>query len=194
MMNRIALAGLLLFAVLNFILLCGCSHTILVPEVLQQQLDEKIYTACNLWVQDPDRISCLNIQQGRLLPVGTAVDIVEASTDRIVFTDPAGTRYTIRYDAGTMMLPIEEYIRQIFTLQPPEKLLAGIDPATVDKIRRGVIEPGMTGRDVLLAYGYPVASRTPSLANSSWLYWVGPDQTVRIIFRGDKVTALVNSK
>ena len=57
---------------------------------------------------------------------------------------------------------------------------------------RGEVVPGMSQAQVLLAYGPPPAIRTPDLRNESWIYWIGKDKTVRLVFRGDKVRNIIN--
>ena len=50
----------------------------------------------------------------------------------------------------------------------------------------------MNRRDVLLAYGPPPAIRTPNPRLDTWLYWLTPTETVRVVFRGDKVRNVWN--
>ena len=172
----------------------GCAREVIAAEVFQQPVDGHIYTRCNLWVNNPEAISSRNIQRGKILPIGTEVFFTSVTNEEINFTDAEGDSYRILYDNSEMMVPVEQYLRQTFTLTPPEELLAPYSPETVEKIKKGVVMPGMTGEEVLLTCGYPIASRTPSLQNSSWLYFVDDQQTIRIVFRGDKVYELVRSE
>ena len=50
----------------------------------------------------------------------------------------------------------------------------------------------MNRREVTVAYGPPVRSRTPDLKNESWIYWITPAQTIRVVFRNDKVRNIIN--
>ena len=50
----------------------------------------------------------------------------------------------------------------------------------------------MNREEVIFAYGPPPSCRTPNLRNESWLYWVTPTQTVRVVFRGDIIRNIVN--
>ncbi len=41
------------------VLFAGCTSQIVVPEVLQQPLNGKVYTKSNIWYQNPAQISSL---------------------------------------------------------------------------------------------------------------------------------------
>ena len=57
----------------------------------------------------------------------------------------------------------------------------------------GEVVPGMSRQEVLFAYGPPPACRTPSLRNETWIYWIAPEQTIRVVFRNDKVRNIINT-
>ena len=63
----------------------------------------------------------------------------------------------------------------------------------LENIRRGEVVPGMSRQEVLFAYGPPPACRTPSLRNETWIYWIAPEQTIRVVFRNDKVRNIINT-
>ena len=67
-----------------------------------------------------------------------------------------------------------------------------VDEEDRERIRRGEAVPGMNREEVIFAYGPPPSCRTPNLRNESWLYWVTPTQTVRVVFRGDIIRNIVN--
>ena len=77
----------------------GCSEPVIFSEVFQQAENEKLYTAYNIWYTDPEDISCLNIQQGSFIPIGTEIEPLETSgsgTDgKISFKDKTGKIYTL---------------------------------------------------------------------------------------------------
>ena len=50
----------------------------------------------------------------------------------------------------------------------------------------------MNRQEVIFAYGPPPSCRTPNLRNESWLYWITPTQTVRVVFRGDTIRNIFN--
>ena len=71
---------LFVFAAIS-VLLCavGCSEPVVFSEVFQQGENEKLYTAYNIWYTNPEDISCLNVQQGAFIPIGTEIEPVETS-------------------------------------------------------------------------------------------------------------------
>lgn len=174
-------------------MLAGCAHEVVVSEALQQPLGSPVFTRCNLWYVNCDDISCLNIQQGRIIPFGTEITPIKATNRKVTFkTSHDGHKFTIYFDNQLMMITMHDYIRQIFTLQKPEELAEGISQEMLARIRQGDVVPGMTKNEVLLAYGTPAAFRTPSLQNSTWVYWIAADQTIRVVFRGDQVRSIIN--
>ncbi len=167
--------------------LTGCAKEVVVPEVLQQPINSNVYLNCNIWYQNPKKINSQNIQSGRILPIGTMVTPTSASENHVAFTDANGVDYYIEFDAEDMMIPVQEYIRRIFTITPPDELLKDIPPDHAARIKAGQVVPKMTRSEVLLAFGYPVAGRTPSLKNSSYLYYTSPESVLYVVFEGDKV-------
>ncbi len=184
--------SLLIAAALAVVFFAGCAREVIVPEVLQQTVNSKVYTKCNLWYQNPENMSCVNIQKGKFIPFGSEIEIVGASERKVVFKDMNGIQYTIKFDDSLMMVPIETYIRQIFTLSDKAEQTKDLDPAVVGKLEKGIVTAGMNRRDVLLAYGTPAAFRTPTLENSTWIYWVDDNSTIRVVFRADKVKTILN--
>lgn len=182
----------LLVAATGIAFFFGCAREVIVPEVLQQPLNSKIYTKCNIWYQNPDKISAVNIQKGKFLQFGSEVEVVEATERRIIFKDLKGIQYTIKFDDQLMMVPVETYLRQILTLSDKAEQIKGIDPAVVSKLEKGIVTAGMNRREVLLAYGAPAAFRTPTLENSTWIYWIDDNSTIRVVFRADKVKTILN--
>lgn len=176
----------------------GCADPVVMSEVLQQKQDQKIYTRYNLWYQNPHEISCLNIQQGTFLPLGSEIEAVGTRYSSITghstltFRDLSGTEYTIDFDPGYRLSSLRDFITQTFSTEPPETALKDIPADTLERIRAGQVVAGMNRRDVLLAYGPPPAIRTPNLRNETWVYWITPTDTVRIVFRGDIVRNVLN--
>ncbi len=179
-------------AVMAVAFFAGCARDVIVPEVLQQPVNSKVYTKCNIWYQNPDKISAVNIQKGKFLPFGSEIEVVEASDSKVVFKDMKGIQYRIKFDDSLMMIPVETYIRQIFTLSDKAEQVKDIDPAVVSKLEKGIVTAGMTRSEVLLGYGTPAAFRTPTLENSTWIYWIDDNSTIRVVFRADKVKTILN--
>lgn len=175
-------------------LMAGCADPVVMAEVLQLREGQKIYTNYNLWYTDPADISCLNIQQGAFIPLGTEVEPVGTSRwgDTITFRDKLGKTYVIKFRSGYRLCTMADFIAYTFTTKNREELLDGISEEVKTRIERGEVVPGMSQREVLLAYGPPPGCRTPSLRNETWIYWISDSRTVRLVFRGDKVRNILN--
>lgn len=169
----------------------GCRQVI-VAEVMQQPLGKKIYLKQNIWYENPKDISCLNPQKGKILTFGTVVEPVKATDYMLSFKTEDGKTFKIDYDHSLIMLPMEGYIKQIFTLKTRAELTKGMKAAHVKMMLKGKVERGMNKKQVLLACGAPAACRTPSQLNSTWVYWLDEDSVYRIVFRRDKVNLFVN--
>ena len=177
------------------LMLCSCAEPVVFSEVFQQRADQKLYTAYNIWYTDPAEISCLNIQQGAYIPVGTEIEPVSTNwySDKIVFKSvPDGKLFTIKFDSGYRLCTMREFIGYTFTTSPQTELLKDLPAAVKKHILRGEVLPGMNEKALLLTYGPPPACRTKDLRNSSWIYWRTPENTVRVILRDDKVRSLIN--
>lgn len=171
--------------------IAGCRQ-IIVAEVMQQPLGKKLYLKQNIWYENSRKISCLNIQKGNILTFGTEVEPVDATDYRLTFKTPEdGKEYTIDYYHSLIMLPMEGYIKQIFTFKTRDEMTKGMKPADVKLLLAGRVKRGMTKKQVLLACGKPAACRTPSTVNSTWIYWLNEDSVYRIVFRKDKVNLFV---
>jgi len=171
--------------------IAGCRQ-IIVAEVLQQPLGKKIYLKQNIWYENPKKISCLNIQKGKILNFGTEVEPIKATDYKLSFKTKDGKQFTINYDYSLIMLPMEGYIKQIFTLKTRAELTKGIKPKYMKLLLAGKVKRGLTKEQVILGCGTPAACRTPSTLNSTWVYWITEDSVYRVVFRKDKVNVLVD--
>ncbi len=190
MMRRLLLLSIPVGVLL---LLAGCAEPVVFSEVFQQKLDDKIYLKYNLWYTNPEKISSLNIQEGDYLPIGTEIEPVRTTpiTEKIIFR-ANGREFTILYDDGYRLVSMRDFIAYTFTTTPPEELLKEVPPKNLERIKRGEVVAGMTKEEVILAWGLPPACRTPELRNESWLYWISPTATVRVVFRGGVVRNVIN--
>lgn len=195
---------LFIFAAAAMLIITGCtSEPVVFAEVFQQGENEKLYTACNIWYTDPENISCLNIQQGSFIPVGTEIEPIGTSVcgnflglngfnEEIKFRDKSGKNYTIKFKEGYRLCSMRDYMFYTFTKKNRAELLKGIDSKVQKHILRGEVVPGMTEAEVKLCYGPPPAIRTPDLRNETWTYWLTDDENIRLVFRSGKVRNLLN--
>lgn len=172
----------------------GCASKLNVAEILQQQENTTIHTQCNLWHDADNNISSINYQTGKIIPFGTQVSIIKATDDKIVFKSADGQTYRVNYHPEWMMMPIQNYIRQIFTTRTRAELAKDLSSQTILDIERGQAIKGMDRRAVLLTCGPPPAYRTPSLDNDTWVYWSDKYTSIRVIFKDGKVADVISIK
>ena len=180
------------------VMISGCARRIIVAEVLQQPLGKKIYLKNNVWYQTDGKsgkiktLSCLNWQQGTIIPFGTEIEPINASSNELSFKTMDGKVFKIDYDHSLTLLPMEVYIKNLFTMKTRQELTKGISKQDVELLMQGKIRRGMTKSQILLGFGTPAACRTPSTLNSTWVYWLSKDTVYRIVFRRDKVNTIVD--
>ena len=195
MLRRIFLLTIASFVA---VMISGCARRIIVAEVLQQPIDKKIYLKNNVWYQtaqksgEIENISCLNYHQGTIIPFGTEIEPVKASSYELSFKTMDGKVFTIDYDHSLTLLPMEAYIKNLFTMKTRQELTKGMSKQDVELLMQGKIRRGMTKSQILLGFGVPAACRTPSTLNSTWVYWSSKDTVYRIVFRRDKVNTIVD--
>lgn len=183
------------FALLSFVFLfvtAGCARVVIPEEVIQMPEFSSVYTSYNLWYDKDGDITSEDIQQGSILPFGTRIEFIDANTNRIRFRRVSdGKEFQINYNINRNMIPIEVFIKRLFVFRDEKDLAMGVRPAIYEKIKRGIVEKGMTRSEVLLAYGPPPAMRTPSETVDTWLYWSNEGVTKRVVFFGDKVIDVI---
>jgi len=180
-----------LMAAAALLLISGCTSRLNVAEMLQQPQNKTVRTYCNLWYDDDRNINCMNYQTGKILPWGTEVNVTEVTKSKITFT-ANGVEFRIQYYPEWTMIPVESYIRQTFTLKTRAELGKGVAPKVLDEIDRGRIVKGMTRDEVSLCCGWPVACRTPSRTNDTWIYWTDHFTTIRVVFKNNKVVDVLS--
>ena len=188
---RFRLCLLSLFCTAAFIL-TGCAHRLIVSEVLQSPEQAAIYTRYNLWYTNPKRMDTLNMLKGDILPFGTEVVITSATSREICFTTVADKRkFCIKFSEEYRMMSPEDYLRELFSTESESDLTVGVHPLTVEKLKAGIVEKGMTRQEVELAFGPPCAFRTPSPTLATWCYWTDFLVGKRIIFTRNVVSDIL---
>lgn len=180
-----------LFCAASFVL-TGCAHRLIVSEVLQSPEQASIYTCYNLWYTNPMRMDTLNMLKGDILPFGTEVVITSATDREICFTTVADNRkFRIKFSEDYRMISPEDYMRELFSTRSESDLTVGVHPLTVEKLKAGIVEKGMTRQEVELAFGPPCAFRTPSPALDTWCFWTEYLVGKRIVFTRDIVSDIL---
>lgn len=189
-MKRMFAAAILFTAVAA--LLSGCARELIVEEALQLPAHARIYTAYNLWYDEDHEIRSINMQKGAILPFGTEVTILKATEKEIHFRTVADRKdFVIEYEKGYRMQAPEDYLRELFTRDDLETLTEGIPVSDLEKLKRGIVEKGMSKQEVRLAFGRPCKFKTPDESLDTWLYWTDFLTGRRVVFNNDKVFEII---
>ena len=134
----------------------------------------------------------LNYQHGSILPFGTEVILKKVTDEEICFQTVKDQKmFRIHFTDQYRFQSIENYMRRLFTTDPYADLILGIRPATVEKLKRGIVEDGMTRQEVALAYGPPCAFKTPSEEIDTWVYWTDFLVSKKVIFNEGHVIEII---
>lgn len=181
-----------LFCFAAVFILSGCARKLIVSEVLQTPEQAPIYTKYNLWYTNPMRMDTLNMLKGEILPFGTEVVITSASDSEICFTTVRDKRkFRIKYSNDYRMMSAEDYMRELFSTKNEADLTVGVRALTIEKLKAGIVEKGMTRQEVELAFGPPCAFRTPSRSLDTWCFWTEYLVGKRIIFTRNVVSDIL---
>lgn len=189
-MKRIFAAAVLFTAVTA--LLSGCARELIVEEALQLPAHARIFTAYNLWYDEDHEIRSINMQKGSILPFGTEVTILKATEEEIHFRTVADHRdFVIKFEKRYRMQAPEDYLRETFTRDDPETLTEGVPVPDLEKLKRGIVEKGMSKQEVRLAFGRPCKFKTPDESLDTWVYWTDFLEGRRVVFNNDKVFEII---
>jgi hypothetical protein len=121
-----------------------------------------------------------------ILPVNSAVEFGSYRKGLTIKNLTDGRKIFFEYNQKNMGMGVSQYIELIASPQKVDLIgLSGID-------QKGIIVgkayPGMTKNGVRIALGYPAAHKTPSLENSTWIYWQNRFKSMAVEFgNNDKV-------
>lgn len=172
---------LLSLCTVSVLLLCSCAREYIPYEVLQVSKYDKLYTSYTLWYVDPMEMTNENVQQGSIIPFGTEARITFMNENKVCF-EAQGKKFQINI-ADKSLETVHAFVIRTFSKKKADELAGDSSAADFEKMRRGVISEGMTEQQVLTAYGRPSITRSPQLANDTWIYQVGPVKSRRVIFR-----------
>ncbi|MBO5822536.1 MAG: hypothetical protein J6R86_05945 [Lentisphaeria bacterium] len=189
---------LLFFGFALGLLVTGCADPVVFGEVFQLEKDQELCTRYNIWYDDPQDVSCLNIQHGSFIPLGTVIEPIgtDSFNDSIRFrVKSTGREFAISFSEAYRLCSMRDYIAYTFCVgNPLDKMEFSTDQAKLirERIIRGEVVHGMNRDQVELAYGPPPAVRTPDKRNETWIYWRSGNRQVRVIFRDDVVRSVLS--
>lgn len=121
-----------------------------------------LYTAYNLWCENPEKMSSVNYHVGTIIPAGSKVIHVSTGHKAIRFQLVDGRRkfsitFNPKFHPG---VSIKEFANRLFASQRLEERIKKFSDQEIAMIRRGAVEDGMSKEAVLVSWGYPPEHRT----------------------------------
>ncbi len=134
---------------------------------------DRLYTAYNIWFEQPTKVYSTNYQKGNILPAGSEVKDVKRSSGGVEFTDPKmamkfSVEFVGKHHPGVTG---EQWADRFLTTKNFAALSGGLTPAEIKAAKAGRIQPGMSKKAVILAAGYPPEVATASTKLDTWKYW-----------------------
>ena len=134
---------------------------------------DKLYTAYNIWFEQPTKVYSTNYERGNILPAGSEVKDVKRSSEKLEFTDVnLGIRFTFEFVGKHHPgLTGEQWMARFLTTRDFAALSEGLTAAEIKAIKAGEVKIGMSKKAVLLAAGYPPEVGTATTKLDTWRYW-----------------------
>lgn len=137
----------------------------------------KLFTAYNLWYEQPERLYSINYKKGGLIPAGTEVvnlSITPSRSPLVKFQLAKGSpEFTIlfqkKFHPG---MAAEQFRDRLFTPKDFSQLTRGFSNTELKAIKSGAPVIGMSKQAVQVGYGLPPEHATFSLDNNTWTYWL----------------------
>ena len=151
---------------------------------------DRLYTAYNIWFEQPTKVYSTNYQKGNILPAGSEVKDVSRSSRKVEFTDPKlemkfSVEFVGKHHPG---LTGEQWADRFLTRRDFAALSGGLSAAEIKAIRAGQVRAGMSKKAVLLSAGYPPEVATASTKLDTWKYWRHRFGSYLVHFGNGKVT------
>lgn len=190
MLKKIILLLLVSFAAMT--LLTGCKKQLSFDEPLPvTSIDpaQVYYTQFSLF-QEKNKYRTTNYRKGILVPINTAVTLVEMTAKVAVLRlVEGGQTLTIenvpKHTIDDMQTAFEKIAK------PSQVSLRRFSAAQRDAILSGRAIKGMNREAVIAAIGYPPQHQTPSLQADDWLYWGNRFNRFIVHFKKGRVDKIV---
>jgi hypothetical protein len=161
----------------------------------QQPAATRLFTAYNIWYENPDAVSSVNYKTGVMLPAGTAVRSIEVKHSKITFVTAEGARYTVIFElAKHPSMTIDEFKNRMLIPRNFAEMTSEMTAVEVACIRNGVIDPDLGKQAVLMVYGYPPEDQTPSVNSNVWQYPMSRARLEAIQFDSNGMTTGISRR
>lgn len=156
------------------------------PPVPSPLVGQTRHLCCNLHYERT-KISDVNWQVGAVIPLGTPVTIVGVRKGSVTFRPAGFPEIVFEHKYGRRTESLEQFLDHWFVEADPTAKLRRLPAKLRKNVEHGVVEPGMTRDQVLMAIGYPPAHETPSLESPQWTFWRNRWERFLVVFDGEKV-------
>lgn len=171
-----------LYIIVIFLPLVGCSINEEKPQIQEGIPNIVLYTAHNIWYENPLNIPSINYKRGAILPVGTKISELEVGKRSFKF-QAAGKVFEIYFiPKWHLGQTIENYREKMFRKEKFNYSSAGMTREVFNAVLAGTPIAGMSKKEVIITYGYPPEHRTPNLLSNKWRYWIHRFKTKLICF------------
>lgn len=176
---------LLMLVLLLFVsLAAGCTKNVKEDEGAASNASP-LYTSYNMWYEKHDNLLSTNYKKGAMIPAGTKISVVSLSRGKEIrfrMADDKSVKYTIHFVANHHLgMSIEEFKDRLFMPQPLSELTKGFTEQELECVKYGRIEPGISKKAVLVAYGYPPEHQS-SIKGNRWIYWTSRFNSMVVLF------------
>ncbi len=153
--------------------------------------ERTVYLKYNLkYDANRNKASCVNYQNGLMVPFGTKVKILSYSRRVINLEIPDGTVIKMAYSRKYTGMKVDKWIDKVTSVKDPTPQLKSFSKIDREGIEEGKALIGMTKKAVVIALGYPPVHRTRTLKSNRWVYWANRVVTFGVRFSHDKVVAV----
>src|SRR5258708_15126817 len=127
---------------------------------------DQLYTAYNIWFEQPTKVYSTNYQKGNIFPAGSPVKDVVRSKSKLEFTDPKlNMKFSIEFVGKHHPgLTGEQWIDRFLTTRDFAALSKGLTAAEIKAIKAGQVQVGMSKKADLLSAGHTPQGATASTA------------------------------
>ena len=151
---------------------------------------DRLYTAYNIWFEQPTKVYSTNYEKGNLFPAGSEVKDVARSSRKLEFTDPKlsmkfSIEFVPKHHPG---VTAEQWIDRFLTTRDFAALSKGLTAAEIEAIKAGLVQVGMSKKAVLVSVGFPPEIATASTELDTWKYWRDRFRNYLVHFSNGNVT------
>ena len=151
---------------------------------------DRLFTAYNVWFEQPTKMYSTNYQKGNMLPAGSEVKEVNRSSKKVEFVDvKTNMKFSVEFFAKHHPgVKPEQWIDRFLTSRDFSALTRGLTGDEIKAVRAGQVKVGMSRKAVLVSVGYPPEIATPNTDLDVWKFWRDRFRNYEVKFTGGKVS------